>query len=113
MMAVPDGAKAIAEQQWLERLASMPQLRKQLDHQPRGGQGMGRQELQSVLDRLDRQVADALDRRALIDAQQYLEQMMNQGQGKESNNSAQKGGTRRGGSAGRRYTRKESQQPAR
>ena len=92
MMAVPDGAKAIAEQQWLERLASMPQLRKQLDHQPRGGQGMGRQELQSVLDRLDRQVADALDRRALIDAQQYLEQMMNQGQGKESNNSAQKAG---------------------
>jgi hypothetical protein len=53
---------------------------------------MGRQELQSVLDRLDRQVADALDRRALIDAQQYLEQMINQGQGKESNNSAQKAG---------------------
>ena len=36
-----------------------------------------------MLERLDRQVAGALDRRALIDAQQFLEQMMNQGQGKQ------------------------------
>ena len=89
MLTLADGAKALTAQQSLERLASMPQLRKQLDREPQGGQSMGRQELQSLLDRLDRQVADALDRRALIDAQQFLEQMMNQGQGKERSNGAQ------------------------
>jgi hypothetical protein len=92
MLTHPDGAKPLSVQKWLEQLASMPQLRKQLDREPQGGQGMGRQELQSLLDRLDQQVADALDRRALIDAQQFLEQMMNQGQGKENNNVAQMAG---------------------
>ena len=92
MLTHPDGAKPLSVQKWLEQLASMPQLRKQLDREPQGGQGMGRQELQSLLDRLDQQVADALDRRALINAQQFLEQMMNQGQGKENNNVAQMAG---------------------
>jgi hypothetical protein len=92
MLSLPDGAKAPPAQQWLERLASLPQLRKQLDREPQAGQGLGQQELQSLLDRLDRQVSDALDRRALIDAQQFLEQMLNQGQGKQSNDGAQTAG---------------------
>ena len=92
MVNLPDPAKALSPQQWLERLASMPQLRNQLDREPQGGKGLGQQELQSLLERLDRQVADALDRRALIDAQQFLEQMMNQGQGKPSNDATQMAG---------------------
>jgi hypothetical protein len=92
MLNLPDADKAPSAQQWLERLASMPQLRNQLDREPQGGKGLGQQELQSLLERLDRQVADALDRRALIDAQQFLEQMMNQGQGKQSNDAAQTAG---------------------
>lgn len=90
MLNLPDGSKA--PQQWLERLATLPQLRKQLDGGRQDGKGLGQQELQSLLDRLDQQVANALDRRALIDAQQFLEQMMQQGQGKESNNAAQMAG---------------------
>ena len=90
MLNMPDGAKA--PQQWMERLASLPQLRKQLESARQDGKGLGQQELQSLLDRLDQQVASALDRRALIDAQQFLEQMMQQGQGKESNNVAQMAG---------------------
>lgn len=90
MLNLPDGAKA--PQQWMERLVSMPQLRKQLDQQRQDGKGLGQQELQSLLDRLDQQVASALDRRALIDAQQFLEQMMQQGQAKESDNAAQMAG---------------------
>ncbi len=93
MLNLSDGVKA--PQQWMDRLASMPQLRKQLDRarQERDdGKGLGQQELQSLLDRLDQQVAGALDRRALIDAQQYLEQMMQQGQGKENNQAAQMAG---------------------
>ena len=89
MMNLPDGAKSPSAQQWLERLAALPQLRKQLDREPQSGQGMGQQELQSLLDRLDQQVSGALDRRALIDAQQFLEQMMKQGQGKEDKDAAQ------------------------
>lgn len=92
MLNLPDAAKVPSPQQWLERLTSMPQLRNQLDREPQGGKGLGQQELQSLLERLDRQVADALDRRALIDAQQFLEQMMNQGQGKQSNDAAQMAG---------------------
>jgi len=91
MLNLPDGVKA--PQQWIDRLASMPQLRKQLDRQQReDGKGLGQQELQSLLDRLDQQVAGALDRRALIDAQQFLEQMMQPGQGQENNQAAQAAG---------------------
>ena len=93
MLNLPDGVKA--PQQWMDRLASMPQLRKQLDRarqQREDGKGLGQQELQSLLDRLDQQVAGALDRRALIDAQKFLEQMMQQGQGKENNQAAQMAG---------------------
>lgn len=86
MLNLPDGSKA--PQDWLERMASLPQLRKQLDGGRQDGKGLGQQELQSLLDRLDQQVASALDRRALIDAQQFLEQMMQQGQAKESNDAA-------------------------
>ena len=95
MFNLPDGAKAASAQQWLERLASLPQLRKQLDRERQErevGKGLGQQELQSLLDRLDQQVAGALDRRALIDAQQFLEQMMQQDQGKESNDAARMAG---------------------
>jgi hypothetical protein len=92
LLNFPDGGKAGSHQQRLERLASLPQLRKQLEREQQGGQGLGQQELQSLLDRLDRQVAGELDRRALIDAQQFLEQMMKQGPGKENNDAAQMAG---------------------
>jgi len=92
MLNFPDAAKVPSPQQWLERLASLPQLRNQLDREPQGGKGLGQQELQSLLERLDRQVAGALDRRALIDAQKFLEQMMNQGQVKENNDGPQMAG---------------------
>jgi len=89
---LPDADKAVPPQQWLERLTAMPQLRNQIEHEQQGGQGLGPEGLQSLLDRLDRQVADALDRRALIDAQQFLEQMMQQGQGKKNDNAPQVAG---------------------
>lgn len=89
MLNLPDAAKSPSPQQWLERLASMPQLRNQLEREPQAGKGLGQQELQSLLDRLDRKVAGALDRRALIDAQKFLEQMINQGQVKEKSDGPQ------------------------
>lgn len=72
--------------QWMERLATLPQLQRHLEREPRAGQGLGQNELKSFLDKLDQQVTGELDRRALLDAQQFLEQMMKQGQGDKGRN---------------------------
>jgi len=78
--------------QWMEQLAAMPQLKRQLDQAERAGQGPGQNQLKSFLDKLDQQVTGELDRRALIDAQQYLQQMMQQGRGQQGENYARSGG---------------------
>ena len=67
-------------QQWLDRLASLPQLNRRLGREPQKGQGLGQTELKEFLSRMDQQVTGELDRRTLIDAQQFLQQMM-KGQG--------------------------------
>ena len=80
----PDAAKGNEQltQQWLDRLASLPQLNRQLGREPQKGQGFGQNELKGFLNRMDQQTTGELDRRALIDAQQFLEQMM-KGQGNQ------------------------------
>src|SRR5262245_54806629 len=82
MMELPAAAKGTQDltAQWMERLAGLPQLKRQMENDPRAGQGMSQSDLKSFLDRLNNQVTGELDRRALLDAQQYLEQMMKQGQ---------------------------------
>jgi hypothetical protein len=94
MLNIADAAKATQElpQQWLDRLAALPQLKRQLDREQDGGQGLGQKELKSLLDRLDNQATGELDRRALLDAQQFLEQMMKQGQSNKSENDMQMAG---------------------
>jgi hypothetical protein len=86
LMELPPGAKTAQDMlsQWMERLSSLPQLKRQLDKEPRGGQGTGQTDLKSFLDRLNQQVTGELDRRALLDAQKFLEQMMKQGQGQKA-----------------------------
>lgn len=80
---IPAGAKAGEESasRWMERLSSLPQLGRQLEKLPRSGEGMNPSELRSFLDRLNERLAGELDRRALLDAQKFLEQMMQQAQG--------------------------------
>jgi hypothetical protein len=70
-------------QQWLDRLAGMPQLKRQFDKENPTGQKLDQNALQSFLDRLDKQATGELDRRTLLEAQQYLEQLMKQGQGEK------------------------------
>jgi hypothetical protein len=92
-MLQPEPAQANQEtgQRWMERLAAMPQLKRQFENAERGGQSLGQKELKSFLDRLEQQVTGELDRRSLIDAQQYLEQLMKQGQGAKGENYARSG----------------------
>jgi len=67
-------------QQWLDRLASLPQLKRQFDKENQGGQGLNQSQLKSFLDQLDKQVTGEFDRRTLLEARQFLEQMLKQGQ---------------------------------
>jgi hypothetical protein len=79
---LPKGAEEFGRQ-WMERLAALPQLKRQLDKADRAGQSPGRTELKAFLDKLDQQAAGELDRRALLDAQEYLQEMMKKGQARQ------------------------------
>ena len=94
MAQLPDLPEGVEEsgRQWAERLAAMPQLKRQMDKAWQPGQGPGQQDIEAFLDRLERQVSGELDRRALMDAQQYLQQMMQQGQTGKSENYARSSG---------------------
>ncbi len=74
--------------EWLERLAALPQLKRQFEQDGRE-RGLSRGELKSYLDRLQRQVTTEMDRRSLLDAQQVLEHMMKEGPGEQGDANAQ------------------------
>lgn len=94
LLNLPDAVKGSQElpQQWMDRLASLPQLKKQLDKEQPAGAGFGQHELKAFLDRLDQQATGALDRRALLDAQKFLEQMMKSGPGEKNDSQMQMAG---------------------
>lgn len=81
----PDADQGMGElgQQWLDRLETLPQLKKQFYKEGQAAQRLSQNALKSLLDRLERQVSGELDRRTLLEAQQFLEQLMNQGQGEK------------------------------
>jgi hypothetical protein len=89
LLQFPDGAKNSdeANQRLMERLSGLPELKRQFDA-ANPGAGLGSSELKAFLDKLDQQVTKELDRRALIDAQQYLEQMTKQGSPERGENYA-------------------------
>ena len=88
LLNFPDADKGspALPQEWMERLASLPQLKRQLEKGPQAGAGAGPNEMKSFLDRLERQATGELDRRTLLDAQQYLEQMTKSGQARRNEN---------------------------
>jgi hypothetical protein len=66
--------------QWLDQLATLPQLKRQFDLQNQKGGNFGHNDLKSFLDKLEKQATGELDRRALLEAQQFLDQLLKQGQ---------------------------------
>ncbi|HEU4340745.1 MAG TPA: hypothetical protein VFU31_04175 [Candidatus Binatia bacterium] len=88
-----EGAKGAqgSGQKWLERLAALPQLKKQFDPQLQG-RSLGENELRSYLDKLNDQVTRELDRRTVLDAQQFLEQLTKQGKGEKGETEARLAG---------------------
>jgi hypothetical protein len=83
--------------QWLDRLEALPRLKRQLDQAGQRGT-MGENDLKTILEKIQKQVSGELDRRALLDAQQYLEQMSRQREGQPGESSARRGGQREDGS---------------
>lgn len=90
----PDGATGERQvgQPWLERLATLPQLKRQFDQQGQTNRSLNQNELKSFLDAMDKQVTGELDRRTLLDAQQFLEQLAKQGQGEKAETNARVAG---------------------
>ena len=90
LLNLADAAKGAQElgKQWLDQLATLPQLKQQLERAGQAGQNLSQSDLKSFLDRLEKQATDELDRRTLLDAQQFLEQLMKQGQGETGENDA-------------------------
>jgi hypothetical protein len=68
-----------AGQSWEDRLGGLAQLKNQLDKQK--AQGLSPGEMKSFLDKLEQQVAGELDRRTLLEAEQFLQQLAQRGQG--------------------------------
>ncbi|MCC7483556.1 MAG: hypothetical protein IT529_01080 [Burkholderiales bacterium] len=56
-------------------LAGLNQLRRQWDRQERGGRRLAREDLQAFLDKLEQRVGAELDRRALMETEQRLEEL--------------------------------------
>ena len=85
-----DTAKGAQElgKQWLDQLATLPQLKKQFEREGQAGQSLSQNELKSFLDKLEKQATGELDRRTLLDAQQFLEQLRKQGQGEKGESDA-------------------------
>jgi hypothetical protein len=88
---VAKGAQELGKQ-WLDQLATLPQLKQQLEREGQPGQNLSQNDLKSFLDRLEKQASVELDRRTLLDAQQFLEQLMKQGQGEKGENDVRMAG---------------------
>lgn len=69
------GGESGLDQEWLERLSMLPQLKKYLGND---ASTMARGDAKSFLQRLESQVNGELDRRSLLEAQQFLEQLAKQ-----------------------------------
>jgi hypothetical protein len=97
--APPEAPGARAPEAWLDRLAALPQLNRQLAKPDGGGQQMSQREAKSLLEKLDQQVSAELDRRTLLDAQEFLRQMMQQGAGERGEANARAAGREQSGAA--------------
>jgi hypothetical protein len=85
---------------WQERLAGLTQLQKQLDKQNHGGAGATSEELKALLDKLEGEVSGELDRRALLEAEQYLQQLAQRGQSQPGEAQARAGAAEDGDTRG-------------
>jgi hypothetical protein len=89
-LGVPDGVPGEREigSELHERLAGLPHLKEAIEKNLPAGAGRSGKELKSFLDQLEKDVSRQLDRRALLDTQQFLEKMLKEGPAQTGANTA-------------------------
>jgi hypothetical protein len=94
LLNVPDSARGerTVGQSSLDRLANLPRLKRQLDRQGEAKRSLNEDDLKSFLDSIEKQVTGELDRRTLLDAQQFLEQLAKQEHGEKAESNARVAG---------------------
>ena len=94
LLNLPESAKGerTVGQSSLDRLANLPQLKRQLDREGEGNRSLSEDELKSFLESLEKQVTGELDRRTLLDAQQFLERLAKQEPGEKAEANARVAG---------------------
>src|SRR5262245_24593783 len=110
LLNIGDGTKGAQElgKQWLDQLATLPQLKKQFERESQAGRSLSQSDLKSLLDKLDKQATQELDRRTLLDGKQFLGRLMKEGRGEKGDSEKKVGGLRRRGATengGRRERR--------
>lgn len=75
------GGRGLGEKM-LENLGALPRLKRELDRELPSGDKLSEREMRAFLDRLERDVTREQDRRTLLEAQQFLESLMREGEGK-------------------------------
>jgi len=78
-------------QSWQERLAGLTQLKRQLDQEKGGARELSRAEVKALVDKLEQDVAGELDRRALAEAEVFLKELAQRGQGQPGDARARAG----------------------
>lgn len=93
-LGFPEGAAGEREigSELYERLAGLPHLKQAVEKNLPSGAGGGAKELKSFLDQLEKDVSREMDRRALLDTQQFLEQMLKEGRAKGGEDNARVAG---------------------
>lgn len=79
-----------------ERLGGLPHLKQQIDKGFPSADRLRGKELKSFLDKLEREVTGELDRRTLLETQQFLEQLLKEGQGQMGDSKVQVAGPEKG-----------------
>jgi hypothetical protein len=79
-------------QAWQDRLAGLSQLKKQLDAQPGGGRELSRGEVKGLLDKLEQNVTGELDRRALMETEEFLKSLPQRDQDRRADGQPRPGG---------------------
>jgi hypothetical protein len=85
------GSEDSEAQGWQERLAGLSQLKKQLDLQQGDARELSRGDLKALVDKLEQNVAGELDRRALVETEEYLKAMPQQDQNRRDDGQARGG----------------------
>ena len=79
-----------------ERLGGLPHLKQEIDKGFPSSDTLRGSELKSFLDRLEKEVTRELDRRTLLETQQFLEQLLKEGQGQMGDSKLQVAGPEKG-----------------